>query len=131
MSGDWSSDGCTSDDDTEMLYKFFKLHPEVKSGITFNSKAYIIGEYIATQDMTDFNLIGYDLLDRNVACLKNRGISFLIAQQPELQGFSGIKTLCDYLIFKKDVKHTNYMPIDLLSIENIDYYSNVNYANQD
>ncbi len=121
----------SGNDDTEMLYKFFKLHPEVKSGITFNSKAYIIGEYIATQDMTDFNLIGYDLLDRNVACLKNRGISFLIAQQPELQGFSGIKTLCDYLIFKKDVKHTNYMPIDLLSIENIDYYSNVNYANQD
>ena len=28
-------------------------------------------------------------------------VSFLIAQQPELQGFDGIKALCDYLIFKK------------------------------
>ena len=84
-----------------------------------------------TEDMTGCNLIGYDRLDRNVAWLKNRGISFLIDQQPERQGFSGIKTLCDYLIFKKDVKHTNYMPIDLLAIGNIDYYSNVNYANQD
>ena len=49
-------------------------------------------------------------------------VSFLIAQQPELQGFNGIKALCDHLIFKKEVTCINYMPIDLLTVETIDYY---------
>ena len=46
----------------------------------------------------------------------------IIAQQPELQGLNGIKALCDHLIFKKDVTCINYMPIDLLTVETIDYY---------
>lgn len=45
--------------------------------------------------------MGYDLLERNVKCLMEGSVSFLIAQQPELQGFDGIKALCDYLIFKR------------------------------
>lgn len=112
-------------DDYEMINRFFSENPTLSTGITFNSKAYIIGDYLA-QNNKAFNLIGYDLLEPNVACLRNGTIAFLIAQQPELQGFEGIKTLCDYLIFKKEVKPINYMPIDLLSIENIDYYSNAN-----
>ena len=121
----------SNSNDFTVLEQFFKLHPKVSSGITFNSKAHTIGEFLETDKTISFNLIGYDLLEQNVKCLKNRSIAFLIAQQPELQGYSGIKTLCDYLIFKKEVKQINYMPIDLLSIENIDYYSSVNYANLD
>lgn len=107
-----------------MLDDFFRQHPTVNSGITFNSKAYILGEYLQAHQHEGFKLIGYDLLERNVACLKQGSISFLLAQQPELQGFNGIKTLCDHLIFKKEVTQVNYMPIDLLTVETIDYYSN-------
>lgn len=111
-----------NDEDNQMLDDFFRTHPDVNTGITFNSKVYIIGEYLQTREKKDFNLIGYDLLERNVACLKEGSISFLIAQQPELQGFNGIKALCDHLIFKKDVTCINYMPIDLLTVETIEYY---------
>ena len=111
-------------EDTPMLDDFFAAHPTLKNGITFNSKAYIIGEYLQTKQMTDFNLVGYDLLQRNVECLRQGSISFLIAQQPTLQGFDGIKTLCDHLILKKEVTHINFMPIDLLTKENIDFYYN-------
>lgn len=68
--------------------------------------------------------MGYDLLERNVNCLKQGSVFFLIAQQPELQGFDGIKALCDHLIFKKEVPRENFMPIDLLTKENIEFYSN-------
>lgn len=111
-------------EDTQMLDDFFKAHPNVKSGITFNSKAYIIGEYLLKKQRTDFKLIGYDLLERNVRCLKEGSVFFLIAQQPELQGFDGIKALCEHLIFKKEVQQENLMPIDLLTKENIEFYSN-------
>ena len=113
-----------NDEDNEMLDEFFRSHPTVKNGITFNSKVYIIGEYLQSHGKKDFNLIGYDLLDRNVACLKEGSVFFLIAQQPELQGANGIKALCDHLIFKKEVTCINYMPIDLLTVETIDYYHN-------
>lgn len=111
-------------EDKLMLDMFFARHPQVKNGITFNSKAYIIGEYFQKENITDFHLIGYDLLQRNVECLKQGSIFFLIAQQPTLQGFNSIKTLCDHLILKKPVAKENFMPIDLLTKENIEYYYN-------
>ena len=111
-----------NDEDALMLDAFFQQHPTVRNGITFNSKVYIVGEYLLNRNKSDFNLIGYDLLERNVACLKQGSVYFLIAQQPELQGYNGIKALCDHLIFKKEVNCINYMPIDLLTVETIDYY---------
>ena len=111
-------------EDEQMLDDFFRTHPTVKNGITFNSKAYIIGEYLQRHRKTDFNLMGYDLLKRNVDCLKEGSIFFLIAQQPTLQGFDGIKALCDHLILKKKSQRENFMPIDLLTKENIEYYYN-------
>ena len=111
-------------EDAQMLDDFFHTHPTVKNGITFNSKAYIIGEYLQRHRKTDFNLMGYDLLKRNVDCLKEGSIFFLIAQQPTLQGFDGIKALCDHLILKKEIARENFMPIDLLTKENIEFYYN-------
>jgi LacI family transcriptional regulator len=115
----------SSDEDTQMLNEFFAAHPGVRNGITFNSKAYIIGEYVESVGRVGkFNLIGYDLLKRNVACLRSGSVQFLIAQQPVLQGYNGVKALCDHLILKKEVNVVNYMPIDLLTVETIDFYSN-------
>lgn len=111
-----------SDEDQNMLEQFFSNHPHLHNGITFNSKAFIIGEYLEQKGITDFRLTGYDLLKRNVECLRRGSIFFLIAQQPSMQGFNGIKALADHLILKKEVTRDNYMPIDLLTKENIDYY---------
>ena len=85
---------------------------------------YVIGEYLQKRGKKGFNLMGYDLLERNVNCLKQGSVFFLIAQQPALQGFNGIKTLCDYLILKKEVQPEHLMPIDLLTKENIEFYYN-------
>lgn len=108
--------------DEKVLDAYFETHPTVNCGITFNSKVYIIGEYLESKGIKNFNLMGYDLLDKNVACLKKGNVSTLIAQQPEIQGYNGIKTLCNYLILKKEDAQINYMPIDLLTAENIDFY---------
>lgn len=111
-------------EDIQMLNRFFEEHPAVRNGITFNSKVYIIGEYLLEKQVNNFNLMGYDLLKRNVDCLKQGSIFFLIAQHPILQGTNCIKTLCEHLILKKPVKRENFMPIDLLTKENIDFYYN-------
>lgn len=106
----------------KIMEDFFLAHPEVNCGITFNSKAYIIGEYMQKTNRKGFKMMGYDLLRRNVKCLKAGTIDFIIAQQPTEQGQSCIECLFEHLILKKEVKAYNYMPITLISKENIDFY---------
>jgi len=109
-------------EDEQLMDAFFEEHPLLTCGITFNSKVHVVGEYLEKKNIKDFNLIGYDLLERNVLCLKNGSVAMLIAQQPEIQGYNCIKALCDQLIFKKEVNSVNYMPIDLLTAETVDFY---------
>ncbi|MDR0976340.1 MAG: LacI family DNA-binding transcriptional regulator [Prevotellaceae bacterium] len=109
-------------DDFRNLDHFFDRHPDARAGITFNSKVYAVGEYLQARGIADFRLMGYDLLARNVACLRAGSVDFLIAQQPELQGYNAIKALADHLIFRKEVPPLQFMPIDLLSRQNIDFY---------
>lgn len=103
---------------------FFQQHPNVRYGITFNSKAYLVGEYMLKKNRNDFHLMGYDLLKQNIACLRKGIIDFIIAQQPTMQGYKCIESLYNHLILKKEVNTCNYMPINLLSIENIEFYLN-------
>ena len=39
-----------------------------------------------------------------------------------LQGYCGVKALCDHVVFKKSVEPVKYMPIVILIKENIDFY---------
>ena len=80
---------------------------------------------IENRNIQNFHLLGYDLLERNIKCLKNGSVRFLIAQQPIRLGHDSVEELSRHLIFKKEVKPMNFMPIDLLTSDNIDYYSDV------
>jgi LacI family transcriptional regulator len=51
-------------------------------------------------------------------------ITALIAQRPERQGYDGIKSLCNHLLFKQGSEKVNLMPIDILLKENLKYYLN-------
>ena len=72
------------------------------------------------------NLIGYDLMDKNIAYLKEGIIDFLISQQPYSQGYKGIYTLFRAIVLKEKVKKRIMMPIDIITKENIDYYYQYN-----
>ena len=58
--------------------------------------------------------------------LETRSISFLIAQHAYMQGYACIWTLFDAIVMKKEVNPINYMPIELISRENIDFYRREN-----
>ena len=51
-------------------------------------------------------------------------VTALIAQRPERQGYDGIKSLCNHLLFKQGSEKVNLMPIDILLKENLKYYLN-------
>lgn len=106
----------------EILSDFFRKHPKATLGAVFNSRVYQVGHYLREKGQNMTGLIGYDLLRNNTELLKSGEVTYLIGQRPGLQGYCGVKTLCDNIAFKKSVEPLKYMPIDILIKENIDFY---------
>lgn len=118
-------DGERSDYD-DILEKFFKEHPLVHHCITFNSKAHIVGEFLQKSNRRNIQIMGYDMVPKNAECVRQGSISCLIAQHAYMQGYACIDTLFNAIILKKKVNSVNYMPIELLSKENISFYCRKN-----
>jgi LacI family transcriptional regulator len=110
------------DSNLEELQKVFESNTNIKAAITFNSKVYRLARHLVTLNQTNIRLIGYDSLEQNVAYLKQGVISYLIAQRPDIQAYSTVRDMCRELIFKQRVTKINYVPIDILMKENIEYY---------
>ncbi|WP_455499125.1 LacI family DNA-binding transcriptional regulator [Coprobacter sp.] len=106
----------------EIIKEFFEQHPHIREAITFNSKVYLITDYLTKMQIPNIKFIGYDLLQKNVEALKAGKVNYLLAQRPEIQSYRGMKALCEYKIFKNEIKRKNFMPIDILARENIDFY---------
>ena len=106
----------------ELLRQVFIENPNIKAGVTFNSKVYRLAMHLETLGKKEVRLFGYDLLKKNVDYLQKDMIACLIAQRPEKQAYYSIRDLCKELIFKQKISKINYMPIDILLKENIEYY---------
>ncbi len=106
----------------KMLDKYFSAHPDTHHCITLTSKAHIVGDYLLKTNRRDVQIMGYDMVEKNARCLREGSISFLIAQHAYMQGYNCVETLFRALVLKKKVTPVNYMPIELLMKENVDFY---------
>ena len=106
----------------KQLEKFFTTHPHIHHCITMTSKAHIVGDFLLKTNRRDIQIMGYDMVEKNARCLREGSISFLIAQHAYMQGYSCVETLFRAIVLKKKVTPVNYMPIELLMKENIDFY---------
>lgn len=105
-----------------MIRSFFDEHPDIHHCITLNSKAHIVGDYLLRNNRRDIQIMGYDMVAKNAECLRQGSISFLIAQHAYQQGYCCVNTLFQAIVLKKKVQPVNYMPIELLTKENVDFY---------
>lgn len=114
------------EEDDTLLEIFFAQHPNAYVGVFFNSNSFILAHYLRKkQPHKDFHVIGYDLLAQNIEALQGGSIDFLIAQDPERQGYKSVQTLCEYILFKREPTHTiHYMPIHLISKETLPFHLN-------
>ena len=106
----------------KILDDFFAEHPQVHHCITFNSKAHLVGEYLLKSNRRNIQIMGYDMVPKNAECVRQGSISFLIAQHAYMQGYACIEALFRAIVLKKEVDPVNYMPIELLTRENIEFY---------
>lgn len=105
-----------------ILEQFFTEHPEIHHCVALNSKAHIVGTFLLKTNRRDIQIMGYDVVHKNADCLRKGSISFLISQHAYQQGYYSVETLFRAIVLKKEVQAVNYMPIELLTRENIDYY---------
>ncbi|KEO74318.1 LacI family DNA-binding transcriptional regulator [Anditalea andensis] len=69
-------------------------------------------------------LVGYDLLENNIAYLKTGTIDFLIHQNPRRQAYLGINYLANHLLLKKVPPSEVLFPLEIITPQNVNSYLN-------
>jgi LacI family transcriptional regulator len=104
------------------LDNVLKDNPGIGSIFVSGSKSYLVASYIEERKLMTISLIGYDLLDLNVKFLKSGITRFLLGQRPEEQSYKGVKKLFEYLSLNKIPQKIEYLPVDIITSENVDFF---------
>lgn len=105
----------------KQLDALLSANPFIKGVFVTTSKAYVLAPHLLN-NQSEIRLVGYDLLAENSRYLEQGVIDFLINQNPRGQGYWGIVCLADHLIFKRSVAPIKYLPLDIITQENLQYY---------
>lgn len=100
---------------------FLDKNPNIAAIFVTNSKAHKVVSALSLIGY-DGIVVGYDLLDENIAYLKNGKIDFLIHQNPKNQAYLGIVCFAEFFLFGKKVPTERLLPIDVITAENVQYY---------
>jgi LacI family transcriptional regulator len=101
-----------------------KKEKDIGAILVTNSRVSIVAKYLESAGLDDIILIGYDFINENVNYLKKGIIDFLICEKPQEQGYRGIMALFQHLVFSKPMEKRYFMPIDIITKENYQFYRN-------
>ena len=102
----------------------FHLNKDIGAAFVTNSRVNTVASFLKNSHRTSVSLIGYDFVQDNVKYLENNVIDFLICHRPEDQAYRGVMALYQKLVMNAAVSKLNYMPIDIVTKENYEFYQN-------
>lgn len=105
------------------IAKALNEYADIKVVFVTNSRVSKVASFIEKSNHKVI-LIGHDFLPENVEYLKKGVIDFLICQKPQQQAYRGVMSLYQHLAFGSAVEKVYFMPIDILTKENADFYRN-------
>lgn len=106
------------------LAEIFESNRGIKVIFVTNSRVASVSKFLEKYRVKGIIVIGYDFLTENIEYLKKNLIDFLICQKPEEQGYKGIMALYQHLVLSAPVEPVMYMPIDIITKENFEFYKN-------
>jgi len=113
-------------DNAEKLGEFWKSiiksHPKMKAIFFTNSRAYRIVNDMSELEANKYCIIGFDLISPNITLMKGDKIDFIINQNPIQQGYLGIMNFVNHFVLKKQIRQIQYLPLDIVVKENVDFY---------
>ena len=89
-----------------------------------NSRVAAVARYFEKKKKEKVFLMGYDYIKENIEYLKKEIIDVLICHKPEEQGYKGIMTFYQHLVLGESVEDIHFMPIDIITKENYEFYHN-------
>jgi LacI family transcriptional regulator len=95
---------------------------DIKAFFVTNSRVNIVAGFLKKHNRTHL-LVGYDFLKNNIDYLVEGQINFLICQRPKEQGYLAIMALYKHLFKISDPDKAIYMPIDIITKENYQFYN--------
>lgn len=105
------------------LDEFFSRHPEVRHVVMFNSRLYLIDDYLKSHPDRNRRVVGFDSLEANMSMLKSSRVSCLIAQHIEVQSQLAVATLSQFLIRPRPLESKeHHMHMDILTPLNCEDY---------
>ncbi len=108
----------------ETCERIINENPDLLGVFVTNAWTSPVAENIKSlSDKCTVRIIGYDLIARNMHCLNEGDIDFIISQRPEMQGYQGIYCLYRHLVLKEKVPSNLRVPIDIVTKENLIYIS--------
>lgn len=111
------------DENDRLIGGFFGEHPEVEGAVVLSSRGSVISEYLAAHRVKGVKTVCIDLTDANARALRSGRLEFVVAQRPGQQGSLAVKALMQFLVYGQPSRVENYLPLDILARENVDYYS--------
>lgn len=100
----------------DMVKKLKKSTP--KGIFVTNSRSHLIPKLLKEHSIANTFVVGFDLNEKNLKCLQQGEIDFLINQKPDYQGYAAIKGLFNYLT-KADVSSLHLqIPVEIIVKEN-------------
>ncbi|WP_417362908.1 substrate-binding domain-containing protein [Galbibacter sp.] len=77
-----------------------------------------------SSEFSQLKMIGNDLIHNNIKYLEKGTISYLIGQRPENQGYYALSSFYKHLVLGQEVAEDMYLPLDIITQENLKYYNN-------
>ena len=110
---------------TSFVEDVLKKYPKTNGIFVSTSRAFHLVEALIKLKKTHIKVLGFDLIEDNLKHLDANKIRFLINQNPLKQGYLGIINIFNHLVLKKEVKKIQYLPLDVVMRENMQYYLEV------
>ena len=100
----------------------FEEFPNLKGIFVVNSRAFVVIDILPEALLKSVKIVGFDLIAPNLKYLREDKISFLINQNPVQQGYLALINIVKQLVFKQSPERMQYLPLDIVVTENVDYY---------
>jgi LacI family transcriptional regulator len=108
------------------LQQFFQeqlaSQPNLAGVFVTNSRAYQLVDCLPPDANRRIKIVGFDLVGPNIEYLNAGKINFLVNQNSVEQGYLGVVTLFKYLFLKEIPDRNQYLPLDIVVAENVQYY---------
>jgi len=108
------------------VQNFLSENPKTEGIFVTTSRIHYLVEVLNILERSDISIVGFDLIEENIKALSDYEKLYLINQNPERQAYAGLSSLFDFLLEKKTISQERYLPLDVVTYENVSGYVQVN-----